>query len=85
LAAELRVVDSVGPCPIPPVVVSSRLGGDVKARLREVFLTMHEDPEGRAILAEGLLARFLPVDDHDYDPIRAMVQQARTAGFLELR
>ncbi|HEV8675074.1 MAG TPA: PhnD/SsuA/transferrin family substrate-binding protein [Methylomirabilota bacterium] len=85
VASELRVVESIGPCPIPPVVVSSRLGDDVKARLREVFLTMAEDPDGRVILADGLLARFVPVRDRDYDPIRAMVRRATTAGFLILR
>jgi ABC-type phosphate/phosphonate transport system substrate-binding protein len=45
---------------------------------------MHEDPEGRAVLLEWLLARFVPVQDEDYDPIREMVRRAETAGFLTL-
>ncbi|HEV8310892.1 MAG TPA: PhnD/SsuA/transferrin family substrate-binding protein [Methylomirabilota bacterium] len=85
LGRELRVVESIGPCPIPPVVVSSRLGEASKARLRELFLGMHADPEGRAILAAGLMARFVPVQDADYDPIREMVRRAEAAGFLTLR
>lgn len=86
LAGALRVVESIGPCPIPPVVVSRpRLDEGRKTRLRQVFLTMHEDPAGRDILAEGLLARFVPVRDTDYDPIRAMVRAAESAGFLTLR
>ena len=85
LRETLRVVESIGPGPIPPVVVASRLAEDLKKRLREVFLTMHEESGGRAILAGGLIARFVPVQDGDYDPIRAMVRRAQTAGFLALR
>lgn len=85
LRPPLRVIESVGPCPIPPVVVSTRVPEALRARLSEVFLTMHEDPEGRAILADGLIARFVPVVDADYDPIREMVRRAQAAGFLALR
>ncbi len=85
LAEALRVVESIGPCAIPPVVVTARRPAAVKGRLREVFLTMHEDPEGRAILADGLLARFVPARDSDYDPIREMLRRAEAAGFLTLR
>ncbi len=85
LASRLRVVQAIGPCPIPPVVVSSRAPEGLKARLRGVFLGMHDAPEGRAILADGLVARFVPVRDADYDPIREMVRRAEAAGFLALR
>ena len=85
LRGALRVVESIGPGPIPPVVVARSLAEDLKKQLREVFLAMHEDPEGRVILAGGLIARFVAVQDADYDPIRSMVRRAQTAGFLTLR
>jgi hypothetical protein len=31
------------------------------------------------------MAHFVPVQDRDYDPIRAMVRRAEHAGFLTLR
>jgi hypothetical protein len=31
------------------------------------------------------MARFVPVEDADYEPIRAMARRAETAGFLTLR
>jgi hypothetical protein len=31
------------------------------------------------------MAGFVPVEDADYDPIRAMVRRAEAAGFLTLR
>jgi phosphonate transport system substrate-binding protein len=85
LERALRVVERIGPCPIPPVVVSTRVAAGLKASLRDAFLGMAEDPEGRPILEDGLLARFVPVRDADYDPIREMIRRAEAAGFLELR
>jgi phosphate/phosphite/phosphonate ABC transporter binding protein len=85
LASAFRVVESIGPGPIPPVVVARGLSEGVKRRLREVFLAMHEEGEGAAILRGGLIARFVLVRDADYDPIRAMVRRAHAAGFLTLR
>jgi phosphonate transport system substrate-binding protein len=85
VALGLRVVESIGPCPIPPVVVAARRPEALKARLREALLAMHGDPDGRAILADGLIARFVPVRDADYDPIREMLRRAAAAGFLGLR
>jgi ABC-type phosphate/phosphonate transport system substrate-binding protein len=67
------------------VVVSRRLPEPTKRRLREALLAMHHEPEGRAILAQGLIARFVRVQDPDYDPIREMVRRAVAAGFLTLR
>ena len=46
---------------------------------------MATDPAGRAVLAEGRVATFVPMRDADYDPIRAMARRAEAAGFLTLR
>jgi phosphonate transport system substrate-binding protein len=70
LAGQLRSLAALGPSPMPPVVASMALGADMRAALRELLLTMHERADGRAVLAQGLLARFAPVSDADYDDIR---------------
>jgi phosphonate transport system substrate-binding protein len=85
LGAALRTIASLGPSPIPPVVVARGLDPSVKARLRDLFLGMSGDAAGRAILADGRMTGFVPVRDADYDPIRAMVRRAEAAGFLTLR
>jgi len=36
------------------------------------------------VLHAGLVARFAEISDADYDPVRAMVDRARAAGFLTL-
>jgi phosphonate transport system substrate-binding protein len=81
----IRTVQTIGPFPVPPVVVARGLPEARKARLRELFLGMHADAEGRDVLAAGLIARFVPVRDSDYDPIRELVRRAEAAGFRELR
>jgi phosphonate transport system substrate-binding protein len=85
LEAALRTIDAIGPSPIPPVVVARPLDPSLKARLRDLFLGMSADPAGRAVLAEGRMAGFVPARDRDYDPIREMVRRAGAAGFLTLR
>ena len=83
LADRLRTVESIGPCPIPPVVVGRRLPEPTRQRL-QALLGMHHEPGGRAILADGLIARFVRVRDDDYDPIREMVRRAAAARFPTL-
>jgi len=36
---------------------------------------MHQDPEGKKILAELMIDRFIPVRDEWYDSVRKMEQQ----------
>jgi ABC-type phosphate/phosphonate transport system substrate-binding protein len=64
--------------------VTRALPENQRERLRAALLAMHEDAEGRAILGDGLIARFVRVQDADYDPIRAMVARAVEVGFIEL-
>jgi phosphonate transport system substrate-binding protein len=72
LMASFRVIETFGPSPIPPTVISRRVPPAVRDRLREALLQMHEAAEGRRLLAQALLSRFTRVTDTDYDPIREM-------------
>lgn len=71
-AAQTRVIHRSPPFGIPPVVVPPRLDPRLKAKLRKVFLDMHEDPEGRQILEQMRIDRFVEVPDTNYDSIRGM-------------
>jgi phosphonate transport system substrate-binding protein len=84
LASTLRTLAAIGPSPIPPVVVRRGLDPAIRTRLRELLLGMRADPAGRPILDQGRLTGFVPGQDADYDPIRAMVRRAEAAGFLTL-
>jgi phosphonate transport system substrate-binding protein len=73
LAAEIRVIEVLGPSTIPPVVVSNRLPADLQEAIRDALCGLNADPSSRGYLAEGLIQRFIPIDDRAYDDIRAKV------------
>lgn len=67
--AGLRVLERLGPAPIPPVAL---VNGDaaLAARLRAALVGLGASDEGREALALGLVERFVEVDDSDYDVVR---------------
>jgi phosphonate transport system substrate-binding protein len=85
LAARLRVIDVLGPSSIQPVVAARRLSDRLKADLRAALLALGDDPQFRPRLAQGLVERFVAVDDATYDDIRAMLAAAEEKGFLVVR
>ena len=74
LADEVRIIGELGPSPMPPWVVVTRLPAEVRQAIRAELLEMHTHPAGRAALALGRLARFAAVRDKDYDAIREMAR-----------
>lgn len=67
---RLRVIAVLGPSPIPPVVVSSRVRPELRARLRDAVCRLHADPVSREVLRRGMIRRYTPIEDHAYDDIR---------------
>jgi ABC-type phosphate/phosphonate transport system substrate-binding protein len=84
LAKEIRIIETLGPSTIPPVVVSRRLPRPVKSKLRRTFLSLADDPSARQPLAAALVERFVPVRDGDYDDLRRMSDVSVTAGWHTL-
>ncbi|HCB49053.1 MAG TPA: phosphate ABC transporter substrate-binding protein [Chloroflexi bacterium] len=80
LAHQLQVIESFGPSPIPPWVISLKLPKDLRWQLRELLLDMHIDPGGRAALASGHLSRFVTATDTAYQMIRDVSQAARSVA-----
>ena len=70
LQQQLRVITSLGPSPIPPVVIRRDVSAATQEQVQATLLGMHEDATGRAILASAGIARFVAVHDRDYDDIR---------------
>ncbi len=82
LRAQIRIIQTSPPFGMPPVVVSPGLRPQTKALLKDILLTMHEDPEGRKALEVLEIDRFVPGQDSDYDSIREMEQEVE--GTLSL-
>jgi phosphonate transport system substrate-binding protein len=85
LAAGLRVLDSLGPSTIQPVVAASWLPERLKADLRGVLLKMGNDPLAQTALGRALVERFVPITDADYDDLRRMRAACVAAGLATLR
>jgi len=71
-AQETKVIHRSPQFGIPPVVVPAGLSPFLKNAMREVFLTMHTDPDGKRILDAMKIDKFIEVPDSNYDSIRAM-------------
>ncbi len=76
LRGNIRVIDTLGPSPIPPWVMHKDLPSALKQSLHSLFVGMDDDAEGREILRTWGMARFDPIDDAAYDPIRTMSADA---------
>jgi ABC-type phosphate/phosphonate transport system substrate-binding protein len=84
LRDQVRVIDTLGPSTIQPVVAARHLASPLKDALGAALHTMGDDPTMRATLDAGFIARFVPVDDATYNDIRAMVAAAEAANFRVL-
>jgi phosphonate transport system substrate-binding protein len=85
LAQELRVIDSLGPSTIQPVVAGQWLSEDVRDAIRRALVDLAGDPEARPWLDRALLAGFVAVDASSYDDLRRMRRTCAERGFLTLR
>lgn len=80
LGQRLRVIESLGPSPIQPVVAARRLPRSLKSELAKALTSMHRDPAAQRALAYGFVKRWDPVVDSHYDPIRRMLEVVEQAG-----
>ena len=76
LRDQIRIIESLGPSPIPPYVVGKHVPVQLHQALRQVLTHMHEDAQGRAILQQGQVGVFAVVTDADYDRTREMLARA---------
>jgi phosphonate transport system substrate-binding protein len=66
---ELLVLDKSPDVPENGLAVRKDLDGSLKKKLKEVFLDMHNDPEGKKVLNRFGAQRFIETTDGDYDPV----------------
>ncbi len=71
----LRVIDVLGPSPIPPWVIADTVPASTRQAIRQCLLGMAADENGRDLLAANNITRFTAVTDKDYDPIRQIARE----------
>ena len=72
LTGQIRILHTLGPFAIPPLVIHRRVPAATRGRVRDLLVTMHSSPAGQQVLATAALARFVLCTDADYDSVRQM-------------
>ncbi len=68
--SKTKVIKKSAPFSNPPILVRSGMGTELKNKIREVLLEMHQDMNGKEILESLMIDKFVSVDDSAYDSIR---------------
>ncbi|MCZ7402183.1 MAG: phosphate/phosphite/phosphonate ABC transporter substrate-binding protein [Candidatus Methanoperedens sp.] len=72
IIAKTRIIEISPPFGIPPIVVSKDIDPFLEKKLRNIFLNMNNDEEGKKILANIRIEKFTNLNDSAYDSIREM-------------
>lgn len=72
LTEKTFIVEKSPPYGIPPVVTHHSMDPRIKAKLKNVFFSVHENPIGKRILDNLQIDRFVEGDDKDYDTVREL-------------
>jgi len=78
LTAKTRIIQKSEPYGIPPLVASPGLSRELNLEVRRIIMNLHNDAEGRRILDDLMIDRFVEARDEWYDSIRAMINPAGT-------
>jgi phosphonate transport system substrate-binding protein len=73
--SKTRVIKKSELFGIPPLVASRQLPADAKEQIRQILFAMHRDPEGKRILTELMIDRFIAPQEEWYDNLRQMYRQ----------
>lgn len=72
-----RIIKKSQPFGNPPVVASRFLSDQLKTDIRGLLMTIHQDPEGKRILDELMIDRFLHPENKWYESIVTMKHECK--------
>jgi len=76
LKTRLRVIETIGPSPMPPLVIGLHIPSALREQIRNRLLNLNATPDGQKILWRANMARLAKVNDADYNAIREMLRIA---------
>jgi phosphonate transport system substrate-binding protein len=76
--SKTRIIKKSKPFGNPPVVASSHLPNPMKERIRKLLYNMHREPDGKRILDELMIDRFIAPKEDRYHPIIEMNQDLKS-------
>ncbi|UCH21193.1 MAG: phosphate/phosphite/phosphonate ABC transporter substrate-binding protein [Deltaproteobacteria bacterium] len=77
--SKTRVIKKSQPFGSPPLVSSVYLPVKLKEKIRNSLFTMHQDPDGRRILKELMIDRFVAPREIWYESVRNMEQKVEAS------
>jgi phosphonate transport system substrate-binding protein len=80
LADKVRVIGTLGPSTIQPLVATAAVPDSTRGMVRDVVTRLGTTGADRPALAAGLVERFVAVNDSSYGDIRAMLAAVESAG-----
>lgn len=66
IRGALRIIYRTRSFPSHPVAAHPRVPADIREKVRKAFLSMNDSPEGRAMLQNVPVGKFIPVSYDDY-------------------
>lgn len=79
LSNHLRIIESIGPCPMPPVVAAQRLGSALIDSLQ--LALCQPDPDLQTAMNSAKIQRYVAVRTEDYAAIAEIYDSAIQSGY----
>ena len=76
--AKTRIIKKSIPFGNPPVVASTNMPEQLKVRIRQLLFNMHLEPDGKRILDELMIDRFIAPKKDCYQPILEMNKDSKS-------
>jgi phosphonate transport system substrate-binding protein len=74
LISRTRILEKGELYPFTPFIMRSDIDINLKKKIKDIFLNMDKDAEGKEILRKLLIDKFVEADDDFYNPIRKMIK-----------
>jgi len=79
LTSQTRIIMKSDNYGIPPLVASKKLPESIKKTVKDLLFSLHHKEEGKKILSQLMIDRFIVPEDQWYDSIRHMQQSINSA------
>ena len=73
--SKTDIIRKSEPYGIPPMVASNSIPPELMTKIRRLLFSMHQDPQGKTILKELMIDKFIVPKDKWYDSIRKINQE----------
>ena len=80
LKKKIRIIDSIGPSTVQPVVIRKDVTEDIQRAVREALYSLSSDESAGQALQQTRIDRFEEIDDSIYDDLRRMLEAVEASG-----